>query len=263
MTRTRTARRAGRLSAVGLASLALTAALAGPAQAGHAGTDHAGAQNAGTRNAEGRTVTAQDAGTQAAAAPDGDWTPTSTGAAGSVDVVRGGTDVRVGPIAACDVDEQPTGSTPGIAVGEDGELASYGRAETSCVREDGRASAEVSGQRFSTSVLEQYGGPKLRVRSYSASCRTTENGSTSSMRIGGVTGFDVPEEIPPNHEVLIPGENENDPPMARVVLNEFTAPEPPDGSMSMSAVRIELFPEGGPVTGDIRVGSSSCAPYGD
>lgn len=251
MTRTRTARRAGRLTVVGLASLALTAALTGSA---HAGAD-------GTADTEG-PASWHAAQTQAVHAHD-DWAPTATGDAGMVDVVQGGTDVRVGPIAECDVDGEAEASTPGITVGHDGELASYGRAEASCERSDGRARAEVTGDRFSTSVLEQYGGPKLRVRSYSASCHTTDNGSASSMSLSGVTGFAVPEEIPPNHEVLIPGATENDPPMARVVLNEFTAPEPPDGSMAMSAVHIELFPEGGPVTGDIRVGSSSCAPYGD
>ncbi|GAA1203797.1 hypothetical protein [Prauserella alba] len=272
MTRMRTARRAGRLSAVGLASLALTAALAGPAQADRGGTAHTGSQSgegAATAAQDRKTGTAAtgdadtgDTETQAVQASD-DWAPTATGTVGMVDVVQDGTDVRVGPIAACDVDGETSGSTPGITVGEGGELAAYGRGETSCVRENGRAEAEVSGTRFSTSVLEQYGGPKIRVRSYSASCHTTDNGSASSMWLSGVTGFAVPEEIPPNHEVMIPGATENDPPLARVVLNEFTAPEPPDGSMAMSAMRIELFPEGGPVTGDIRVGASHCAPYGD
>ncbi|MCP2234986.1 hypothetical protein [Prauserella halophila] len=262
MTRTRTARRAGRLSAAGLASLALTAALAVPAQAQHAGAQHTGSQHAGAQHAEGRATAAQDVETQAVQGRDS-WEPTSTGAVGMVDVVQDGTDVRVGPIAACHVDGENANSTPGIAVGEDGDLASYGRGETSCVREGGQAHAEVSGNRFSTAVLEPYGGPKIRVRSYTASCHTTDNGSASSMWLSGVTGFDVPEDIPPNHEVLIPGATENDPPLARIVLNEFTAPEPPDGSLAMSAMRIELFPEGGPVTGDIRVGSSRCAPYGD
>ncbi|MBB3661335.1 MULTISPECIES: hypothetical protein [Prauserella salsuginis group] len=272
MTRMRTARRAGRLSAVGLASLALTAALAVPAQADRGGAAHTGSQSGEGAATEtqglkaGSAATGEadtgDAATQAVTAHD-DWAPTATGTVGMVDVVQDGTDVRVGPIAACHVDGEASGSTPGLTVGEDGELAAYGRGETSCERSEGRAQAEVSGNRFATSVLEQYGGPKIRVRSYSASCHTTDNGSASSMWLSGVTGFSVPEEIPPNHEVLIPGETENDPPMARIVLNEFTAPEPPDGSLAMSAMRIELFPEGGPVTGDIRVGSSRCAPYGD
>lgn len=278
MTRTRTARRAGRLSMIGLASLALTAALTGPAQAGlhDTGAQHTGGQHTGSQGGahnghgpagEGRSFAARDASGHGiethAAQPADDWAPTAIGAVGTVDVVQNGTDVHVGPIAQCHVDGEAEGATPGIAIGDGGELATYGPGETVCGRENGRASAEVTGNRFSTSVLEQYGGPKIRVRSYSASCHTTENGSASSMSLSGVTGFAVPEEIPPNHEVLIPGATENDPPMARVVLNEFTAPEPPDGSLAMSAVRIELFPEGGPVTGDIRVGSSECAPYGD
>jgi len=210
------------------------------------------------------TATAAAALVLTAAAPAAqaqDEQPASSGSVGLVDVVQDGTEIRVGPIAACDADDKPANSTPGIEVG-DGDLATYGRGESTCDRTDGVATTKVSGERFSTSVLEEYGGPEIRVRSFGAECRTTENGSASSMELSGVSGFDLPEEIPPNHEVLIPGADADAPPLAKVVLNEFTAPDPPDGSLEMSAVRIELFPEGGPVTGDIRLGLAACDPYG-
>ncbi|OLT43675.1 hypothetical protein BJF85_21475 [Saccharomonospora sp. CUA-673] len=187
--------------------------------------------------------------------------PAAFGSVGLVDVVHEGNEVRVGPIADCDVDEQPENSTPGVDVGG-GDLARYGSGETTCERADGRASTTATGERFSTSILEEYGGPEIRVRSFTAQCQTTENGSSSSMQLSGVSGFDLPQEIPPNHEILIPGDDADAAPLAKVVLNEFTAPDPPDGSLEMSAVRIQLFPEGGPVTGDIRLGMAACDPYG-
>ncbi|MFD2399346.1 choice-of-anchor P family protein [Prauserella oleivorans] len=171
-----------------------------------------------------------------------------------------GTPTHVGPIAPCSVAGPAAGSTSGVRVGDDTE---YGRGQTRCARaEDGTSTATASGQRFETSVLEEYGGPVIRVRTYSAECHTTRNGSSGHVELGGVSGFPLPADIPPNHVVTIPGAHQGDPPMARLVLNEFTAPEPPDGSLTTSALRITLFPEGGPVSGDIRVGSATCDPYG-
>ncbi|TQJ05703.1 choice-of-anchor P family protein [Amycolatopsis cihanbeyliensis] len=189
-----------------------------------------------------------------------EWTALAEGSLGSVDMVVGGQSVGSGPIARCDADEQPRNNA-GVAVVS--RTTRYGRGETDCGRDDtGIASAEAGGQRFSTEVLRQFGGPALEVRSYAARCRTTENGSSGYMELGGVSGFTVPRDIPINHAVTIPGKQPEDPPMAKIVLNEVVIPDPPDGSMTTNALHITLFPEGGPASGSLIVGSASCDPYG-
>lgn len=196
----------------------------------------------------------------AGAAAPGSATSVASASLGTADLVVDGTPLRAGPIAACSVAGPATGSTSGVRVGDSTQ---YGRGESTCARAgDGTSSGTASGQRFETSLLEEYGGPVIRVRTYTAECRTTRNGSTGYVQLGGVSGFPLPADIPPNHVVTIPGAGQGDPPMARLVLNEFSAPEPPDGSLTTSALRITLFPEGGPVSGDIRVGTASCDPYG-
>ncbi|MEU6642019.1 choice-of-anchor P family protein [Saccharomonospora sp. NPDC046836] len=185
---------------------------------------------------------------------------TASASLGEVDIVVGGTPAQAAPIAPCDVAGPEAGNSRGADVGTTTE---YGRGETTCTRgADGVSSAKVTGQRFETSVLRQFGGPTIRVRTYTAECQTTDNGSSGYVELGGVSGFTMPSSIPPNHSITIPSPTAGDPPMAELVLNEFVAPTPPDGSLTTHALHIKLFPEGGPGSGDIYVGSASCDPYG-
>ncbi|PXY21415.1 hypothetical protein BAY60_25920 [Prauserella muralis] len=197
------------------------------------------------------------ASAQAAQAP----TSTASASLGEADIVVGGTPAQAAPIAPCDVVAgPPANSSGGTRVGSTTE---YGRGETSCTRSgDGTSSAKVAGQRFETKVLRQFGGPTIRVRTYSAECRTTAKGSSGYVELGGVSGFTVPADIKPNHTLTIPGAKPGDPPMARIVLNELVVPSLPDGSLTTHTLRIVLFPEGGPGSGDIVLGTASCDPFG-
>ncbi|SFP28383.1 hypothetical protein SAMN05421810_102127 [Amycolatopsis arida] len=185
--------------------------------------------------------------------------PVASGALGSVDVVVGGQAAPQEPVSRCAVDGRTRNSSDGTLVGRH---TSYGRGETTCGRDaEGTAFARVSGQRFETTVLRRFGGPTLTVGTYSARCDTTGTGSAGGIELGGVSGFTVPRDIPTNHAILVPGRAAGDPPMARIVVNELVVPTPADGSMTTNTVRITLFPEGGPASGDIVVGSASCDPY--
>ncbi|AXB49074.1 hypothetical protein A4R43_36295 [Amycolatopsis albispora] len=178
--------------------------------------------------------------------------------AGTVDVTAGAQTVREGPIAECRLGAQDTASSPGVEAG----TTRFGKSESQCSRaETGFATGMVRGQRFETKVLRKYGGPTIKVRTYSARCDTTTNGASGLVELSDVAGIEVPSSIPPGHTVDLPGEDGK--PLARVVLNEIVVPEPPDGSLATNAMRIQLFPEGGPATGEIVVGSASCDPYGD
>lgn len=186
---------------------------------------------------------------------------TATGFLGAVDVVVDDQHLVREPIAACDVATEQHGEADPIEVGRD--VANFWGGTTDCTRDDeGNAHADVAGRYFSTSVLREWGGPRIRVTSFAARCHTTSKGSSSVMELGGVYGIDVPENVTSNHTVTVPGSTEDDPPLAKVVINELVAPQPPDGSLRVNAIRIELFPEGGPASGEILVGSAACDPYG-
>ena len=178
--------------------------------------------------------------------------------AGKVDVTAGAQTVQEGPIAECRLGEQDSASSPGVEAG----TTKFGKSESQCSRaaDTGFATSMVRGQRFETKVLRKYGGPVLKVRSFSARCDTTTNGASGLVELSDVTGIEVPPSIPAGYTVDVPGQDGK--PVARVVLNEIVVPDPPDGSLTTHAMRIELFPEGGPVSGEILVGSASCAPYG-
>ncbi|WP_179956884.1 hypothetical protein [Amycolatopsis anabasis] len=185
---------------------------------------------------------------------------TAEGSLGSARITVGGQTVAAEPIAACKVGGTLKGTSSGVSVGTTTE---YGKGETTCTRDDkGVSTATASGKRFETRVLRQFGGPIIRVQTYGASCATTENGSSGSIQLGAVSGVQIPQEIPANHTVTIPGRQAGDPPMAEVVLNELIAPNPPDGSLITNAMHIKLFPRGGPAEGDIFVGTAGCDPYG-
>jgi hypothetical protein len=212
------------------------------------------------RNARKRTFRLLAAATLAgpllaAAAP-----ATSTGwaSAGSLDVTIDNEHVVTGDLAKCTVDGPLSARTQG---GVAGDVATFGTGESGCGRSGDVAIAQASGRRFEAGVLERYGGPVITVRTYSAKCATTATGSGGEVSIGAVDGITVPAQIPPNHRIVIPGGPAGTA-LATVVLNETVTPQPPDGSLVTHALHIKLFPQGGPASGDIYLGTAACDPFG-
>ncbi|MDQ0376923.1 hypothetical protein [Amycolatopsis thermophila] len=187
-------------------------------------------------------------------------TATGAGSVGAVDITVDAAPAHADPLATCVVDRTPSGHTDPVTVGG---KTSYGSSDTTCTRNtDGTASVKVTGQRFETSVLQPYGGPVIKAGTFGAGCTTTAKGSNGYMELGAVTGITVPESIPANHTITIPGATPDAPPIAEVVLNELVVPSPADGSLTTNAMHIKLFPQGGPASGDILVGSARCSPFG-
>lgn len=186
---------------------------------------------------------------------------TAEGSIGTVDAVVEGEPVRQAPIAPCDVDGEEANDSGRVTVGD---VATYWGGETACTHAaNGHAHANIEGRYFATDVLRDWGGPRIKVSSFDLKCKTVNNGSSGSVKLRGVRGFDVPQNIPSNYTVLIPGRIEGAAPLAKVIVNEMKTPSPPDGSMTMHAMRIVLFPEGGaPLSGDITLGTVKCDPYG-
>ncbi|WP_034274155.1 choice-of-anchor P family protein [Haloechinothrix halophila] len=200
------------------------------------------------------------AASAAAAEPPAQPRAIGSGFLGAVAVTVDGEPLPVGPIGACDVAGEQHNETGLFPVDD---VADFWGGTSDCTRdEQGNAHVDVDGRYFSTSILRRWGGPRIRVSSFAARCDTTTKGSNTVMELGGVYGLDLPENVSSNHTVTIPGPAEDDPPLAKVVINELIAPQPPDGSLRVNAIRIELFPEGGPASGEILVGSAACDPYG-
>jgi hypothetical protein len=185
---------------------------------------------------------------------------TSTGWAstGSLDVLIGNEHVVTGELARCSVDGPRSARTTG---GATGDFASFGIGSSGCERNGEASLAQGSGHRFETTVLERYGGPALTVRTFSAKCATSATGSGGEVSVGAVTGITVPGDIPPNERIVIPGGPAGTA-LATVVLNETVTPRPADGSLVTHAMHIELFPQGGPASGDIYLGTAACDPFG-
>ncbi|WP_308210235.1 choice-of-anchor P family protein [Amycolatopsis iheyensis] len=185
---------------------------------------------------------------------------TSTGwaSSGSLDVLLDNEHVVTGELAKCTADGPYGDRTPG---GATGDIATFGTGETGCGRTGDVSVAQASGHRFEATVLKRFGGPVLTVRTYSAKCATNATGSGGEVSIGAVEGIAVPAQIPPNDRIVIPGGPAGTA-LATVILNETVTPQPPDGSMVTHALHIVLFPQGGPASGDIYLGTAACDPFG-
>jgi hypothetical protein len=166
--------------------------------------------------------------------------------------------VSVDPIAPCSTEGAPSGTSGAVSVPD---VVSYASGNSTCTIDDvGEiAKTTVTGGRFRFDALRSYGGPRIRLTSFSAKCETTLTGSSSSIQFSGLTGVSVPSQLPSNHVVTIPGGPQGKP-MATVTFNEAVLPSPADGSMTVHLMHIRMFPQGGPTTGDAYVGTVHCAP---
>jgi hypothetical protein len=180
------------------------------------------------------------------------------GTVGKATATVAGAPVTVDAIAPCDTEGPPQGSSGEVAVTG---FVTFGSGSTKCVVNDAGelASVEVTGGRFRLDALRRHGGPRIRLSSYTVRCHTTLTGSSSWVQFSGASGFAVPSQLPANHVVTIPGAA-GQPPLATITLNETIVPSPADGSMTVNLMHIRLFPQGGPDSGDIVVGSVHCAP---
>jgi hypothetical protein len=203
-------------------------------------------------------LVAAQAATAAVAHADPPVTSTGWGSAGSVDVLADSQHVVTDELARCDADGPESARVIG---GVAGEVAEFGISGTACERKGPVSAVWTGGQRFESGLLTRYGGPELKIRTYAVNCSTTETGSTGSMSIGEVSGFTVPSSIPANYRITIPGGAAGTA-LASITLNETVTPQPADGSLVTHAVHVKLFPQGGPASGDIYLGTAACNPYG-
>lgn len=188
--------------------------------------------------------------------------PSAWASAGKVDVTAGTDHLYMDSLALCSVAGPKKNKSNGGSIGD---TIKFGVADSDCgwTSQAGTyvAVGQARGSRFETSILKEYGGPVITVRTFDVKCSTTSLGSNGYVQFGAVEGFATPDKIEPNTTVIIDGP-EKEQPLAKIVLNEVVVPEPTDGSLTTTAIHIKLFPEGGPISGDIYAGSAGCDPYG-
>jgi hypothetical protein len=189
-------------------------------------------------------------------------TAAGTASAGSAGVVRNGNPITVAPVGSCSLTGRRGGSSAGAA--RNGVVA-YGAATSSCTvdRRAHTSTSTATGSAFTLSALTGYGGPTIKVASYSVTCSATTRGTTVSWRFSGLTGITVPQQVPAGFTVAVRAPNGQL--LANVILNDVILPKPNDGSITLDMMHIVLFPDGvpahtRPMSGDVYVGSTACSP---
>ncbi|GAA2790988.1 hypothetical protein [Crossiella cryophila] len=177
---------------------------------------------------------------------------------GSVNV-QGANPSSSGPIIGCDVDGQSTGTTPGVTY----PGVSFGAGTTACNKEpNGDANILVKGNKFELNLFNttEYGRRLIRVKTFEATCKSTENGTQAGFKLGGYSGFSLPNPVPSGHVVMVPGKNSTKPPVAKIIVNKSETDG--QGAISLTAMRIVLDPQDGygDIGGTINVGVTACKP---
>lgn len=184
-------------------------------------------------------------------------TPLGQTSLGSVDVTRDGHAVTVPPIAQCDVTADQQNSSNGTHAHG---VATFGAGNTTCTKDAGAKTAtmQATGNSFDLTALTPYGGPEIKLATYSASCSATATSTTAAFQFSGLQGVTAPKPIPANYTATV---GPADAPQARVVFNEVIQAQPNDGSVTINMLHITLYPNGdGPLSGDVIVGHAACSP---
>lgn len=189
-------------------------------------------------------------------------TGSGTASVGSVDILVGGKKrILQPPVAQC--------LTNGGNVQNANQrirlqnIAEFGEGATKCTSDpaNGRITVQATGKRFELNALPRYGGPRIRISDFMATCATTVSGAVARMEFSGLVGMAAPQDLTPNYTVMVPSANPNDPPLAKIILNEVVTPNPPDGSITLNLMHVIFAPAGtGPITGELVVGGVYCTP---
>jgi hypothetical protein len=200
-----------------------------------------------------------------AAAPASASVP-GTALVGRADFTRTGQPaVVVSPLASCDVNPDVAGTVTGTAAAVSKTGIKFGASTASCTttvmnQEDWitETRSEAKGTNFELSALVAQGGPRLKITGWKITCDAKQNGTNAGWSLGGMSGWTgLPQQIPHGYVHEIKGRNNVV--LAKALFTEVVFPVPNDGSITMNLVKITFEPASG-YSGDIRIGSASCAP---
>ncbi|HET9140920.1 choice-of-anchor P family protein [Actinophytocola sp.] len=185
--------------------------------------------------------------------------PTATGTVGYANAMVAGNTISIARLAACDTEGAQTGFTRGATRNQ----VSIGWGWSQCGMDDeGNATVSVVGSLYVLPVVQPLGGPAIWIGRYAVYCEASQSHTWSTMRVSGVVGAWLPVRIPPNYTMIIPGRLPTDPIVARIVLNEQIRTEPPDRSITVNVMRVQLFPSGASANrGEFVAGSVHCSSH--
>ncbi|WP_033291123.1 hypothetical protein [Amycolatopsis jejuensis] len=193
------------------------------------------------------------AGTAAAA------TPAGVADLGGANFTKGSTTVAVAPLAPCAV-EGPTSGTSN-AVLKTG--VTFGGGTSSCTTEVTDPANDVTtttstatGKNFELSALVSAGGKRIKLGSYTVTCKATQNQTNANWTFSGLSGITgLPSPMPANYAK--PLTKTDGTVLATAVFNGQSLPG--DGSIDLTMLRIDFAPASG-ITGSVTVGHTACSP---
>ncbi|MBC6451409.1 hypothetical protein [Actinokineospora xionganensis] len=187
--------------------------------------------------------------------------PAGVAALGSAQFVKAGVTTSVPTLAQCAVDGQTTVTTPGVTASG----VRWGTATSTCTttvvdpdNDVTTTKSEALGGTFELSALVSAGGPRVKLTSYRVTCNATQGGTSASWSFAGMTGITgLPNPMPRGHVKNITKTGGTV--LATATFNEITLPDPNDGSIALTMMRITFLPASG-ITGEVVVGRTACSP---
>ncbi|WP_436496433.1 hypothetical protein [Actinokineospora sp. HUAS TT18] len=187
--------------------------------------------------------------------------PAGVAALGSAQFTKGSTVSSIPTLAQCAVDGATSASTPGVVASG----VRFGSGTSSCTTTVVDPDADVTttksealGRDFELSALVTAGGPRIRIGNWRVTCNATQNGTSASWTYSGMTGLTgLPNPMPRNFVKEI--KRSNGVLLATAKFNEIVLPDPNDGSIALTMMRVTFAP-GSNITGEVVVGSTACSP---
>ncbi|MEU7480857.1 hypothetical protein AB0A63_33115 [Lentzea sp. NPDC042327] len=204
--------------------------------------------------------------TFATAAPALAANPPGRASSGSADFAQqGGQTVVVGPLAVCDVNPEQAGTVTGASPAVSGTGLKIGATSSTCtttvVNEAEFTTTTTStakGTAFELSALMAQKGPRLKIAEWTITCSADAEGTQAAWGLKGLSGWPgLPAQIPAGyvHDV----KSSTGTVLAKAKFTDTAFPEPNDGSLSTTLLRITFEPSSG-YTGSITLGTAACSP---
>ncbi|MGI5502482.1 hypothetical protein [Lentzea sp. CA-135723] len=207
--------------------------------------------------------------TLATAAPAFAGNPPGTASAGSADFAKSGQTFKVAPLAVCDVNPDAAGTVSGSSAAVSRTGLAIGETSSTCTTEMvdpakflTRTTSVAKGAGFDLSALAGLSGglkgPRLKIGEWSITCTADEKSTSAGWELKAMSGWTgLPKEIKPGYVHDIVGKNGTV--LAKAKFTDTVLPQPNDGSISMTLLKITFEPSSG-YTGSITVGTVACSP---
>jgi hypothetical protein len=203
--------------------------------------------------------------TLATAAPALASNPPGTASSGSADFAKADQTFTVEPLAVCNVNPDQAGTVTGASPALSRSGLKIGETSSTCTTEVvnpdefiTRTRSVATGKAFELSALVGAKGPRLKIGEWKITCEATQEGTAAGWELKGMSGWTgLPQQIPSGHVHEVKASNGTV--LAKAKFTDTVFPEPNDGSISMTLLKITFEPSSG-YTGTITVGTTACTP---